>query len=173
MTSKSVDIVFLVWKGNKEAEDITLRISKALSKELLDFEILSKYLDIASYQFPPIYNGIIIAFGEMAKKEIPTTFLSDNFFFLPDWKKLLPGKDTEQTRLETAPILKQIIEHIKNSNNEEEFKTHVEIEDITIGKEDTDIIISDKELEYAVKLKKMLGNCKVIITKGDLRIEAD
>ena len=49
----------------------------------------------------------------------------------------------------------------------------IEQNGVTVGLKDTDIQIMPEELEYINKLKTLLKGSKVIITKGDLKIEVE
>ena len=61
----------------------------------------------------------------------------------------------------------------KSKETEKEIAFVETKEKITIGEEDTDIKITKQELEYLEKLKQLLSGSKMVIIKGDLRIEVE
>jgi hypothetical protein len=58
-------------------------------------------------------------------------------------------------------------------DQEEKTEIKAEVGQKTVGKENSDVIITPKELDYAMKLKKLLPESKVVIKKSDLVIEAE
>lgn len=108
-----------------------------------------------------------ITFGKQAAETIAEN--ESNFW------KMMSVKELKTKRVSAMKDLSSIIRDIKLKIKTEEVKSsvHVEKEEITIGKTECDIHISEKEVEYLQGLKKLLGGCKMIISKGDLKIEVE
>lgn len=105
-----------------------------------------------------------IAFGKSAFKEIE----AKHVFLLPAIKEL------KKDRKKSLVKLLEVIKEIREIENEKAVEIHVEREDrITIGKEACDINITAAEAEYLKTLKALLGGSKMVIMKGDIRIEVE
>lgn len=91
----------------------------------------------------------------------------------------LPNLITKEKNKEAIVEFQKLIDHIKNNNssgsdNNNIQQNYVEKDNIKVGNNDiVDIQITEKEAEYLKKLKTLLDGSKIIITKGDLKLEIE
>lgn len=168
MKQKDILIKFYTWNAKRDVEKVIETIHSAL-KKLLPFDFKIKYTDLAFYQ-AKYEDEFSIVFGNTAASLIKDTH--KEVIILPKYEILLDDKNIKE-RKEASKKLIDFSKRIKQSFEcEEEANVLAEINNKTIGKENSDIIITPKELDYAMKLKKLLPESKVVIRKGDLIIEA-
>lgn len=147
------------WKLNRDEVDILNNISDYIGKN-------TKAMMATTDVFRETIRNFdyYIAFGDLAFKEIE----EDHVFSMPAIKKL------KATKQESMEKLKTIIKEINKIENEKPVQTHVELEcGTTIGKEACDINISEKEAEHLKTLKALLNGSKMVLVKGDIRIEVE
>lgn len=118
-----------------------------------------------------------IAFGAGAESNTKT---SSKLWLMPLVSALVPSDDNVDSRKEglklikdMGPELDKVILEIVAKVEEEPTETFVEKDGVTIGKAGVNIEITEEEAKYLKRIKDLLGGGKMVITKGDLRIETE
>ena len=74
----------------------------------------------------------------------------------------------------TMETLTEAVGRILRAKEPEPISTHVETpEGITVGPDGCQINITEAEADHLKKIKEILGGGKMVITKGDIRIEVE
>lgn len=147
------------------------RMKKFFSKEL-GKEIEFNTIDIISYESPLVENYSILCGNIDHILEFGTEICTIRIASLPN----LINKEKNK---EAVVEFKKLINHIKNNNGSSNDsnniqKIYVEKDNIKVGNNDiVDIQITEKEAEYLKKIKTLLDGSKIIITKGNLKLEIE
>lgn len=165
-------IVFAVWKLTDDIREMVRKLADYIANQLtqdFDYEIL----DVATYEVSNELDEPCFALGELAYKTISAT----HSWKLPAPKKLTKNTQNIQHRKHALQIVDNACRQISRADSARQLKpptTHIETPvGVTVGQVDTDIQITPEELEYIQQLKQLLAGSKIIIQKGDLRIEIE
>ena len=168
------NVIFFVWESNTETIDLLAKMTGVLERLLKDIKIETSVVDVRSHSIPTYTEeGIGIALGEVAYKTICSVNNIDPWQF-PSQDALLNEDDGIEARKEARALLEQIAEKIINKKEKLKKSVYVETKDgHKIGRNLSalDVELTDEELRTICKLKEMLKGSKVIITKGELKIE--
>lgn len=164
-------VAFYVWKLEKNQDAIIERIHTTI-EGLLREEIESEIIELASWGdvFHPD-SSWGIKFGPCRGVTDPEGMTIE----LPPLELLAPTKENKKNKQGAYDGLKMLVAAMKAPPDEQEVEHLCAVTDEghTVGKEGTDVQISPQELEYAHKIKDLLGGCKMRITKGNITIEVD
>ena len=163
-------IWFYGWKTGKDSVDLFERMFKALKKMVPDTPIEMLIADVATYGEINHEEGWGLVFGKAVKQVVDCNGL---LLGMPDEELLFPGGNSNKAYREAAlETLKTIADHL-GPKQQEEAPTHVAVrtQGVTVGQEDTDIIIPEGTLRYIQQIRDLLGGGAIEITKGDLKIE--
>jgi hypothetical protein len=170
-----VDIV--MWDTREGHEELAGKIYKAITEHASTDEVdyKSRTRDAKSMYLGTL-DSPIIAFGRMAYDTASSHKRIDNpnIWMLPELSKLVDTEENRETRIAVGEQIKAIGQELKvwAEKQLEAPSIHVEThEGITIGLAGTDILITESEADYLKRLKDLLGGSKMVIIKGDLRIE--
>ncbi len=184
-----VKVNVFVWKASKDQLDLVDRILGVLASEKLEFGVQ----DVSSFKPDKDDYSPTIVFGPMAAGQTGEVHAIPLFWGLPDLKWLEDTPENKTTRVDTFKKLKELRgKLIKYSEQiEEPIETVVEFDPeayhameeqiahletklaATIGIGVGDIQLTQSELDNLLKIKKLLDGGKIVIKKGDLRIEID
>ena len=163
------NVTFYTWK--LEANQLSLIDNIHLTLEKLIGEDINKsIIELASYGDWVHKDGWGVLFGQCRGVSDPNNMT----IMLPALELLNPIADNEKYRKDAYDTLKAFVFSINNNIESLAESTKVcavSKEGYTIGKSDTDFQISDIEIEYAKKIRDLLGGCTIRITKGDMKIE--
>jgi len=162
--------VFL-WKANEEDFELAKTIM-AVIQTYTDVELNIKIDDLSTVEATDI-DSPCVAFGHMANKQYNCTSIN---WVLPEISKLRSDPDNKLIREEAFERMGEICQQLTAvaEQKEEETNSHVEMSDgVTVGKVGTDFCISEQEVQYLKQLKELLNGSKIIITKGDIKIEVE
>ena len=168
-------IHFFAWKRTKDQEELIKRIVNVLEKEIENISIEPVITDLCMTGPMPAEKFTFV-FGNKAKVNIE----GDDFWLLPELKCLMPNGNKEK-RQKAFDIIKHAAKEIKTrleepevvEKEEEQLSLFVEKNNVSIGTSNTDIEVPPDILNYIKTMKELLGDCKVIITKGDFRVEIE
>jgi hypothetical protein len=168
-------IHFFAWKRTKDQEQLIQRIVGVLEKEIGDVTIEPVITDLCMTG-PMKAEKFTFVFGNKAKVNIE----GDDFWLLPELKCLMPDGNKEK-RLKAFEIIKHAAKEIKSKlsepviveKEEEQLNLFAEKNNVTIGTNNTDIEVPPDILTYIKTMKDLLGNCKIIITKGEFKVEIE
>lgn len=152
-------ITLVGWKETKETLATLNSIKSFVEKEIgFNTSIVDAYRTTVEGEFYYIY------FGEDAKNYSEHKE-AKGLWTMPTVKKL--SKD----RKNNIVVLKKILTEIKEKT-EKPVQVYTETEDgITLGKEACNINITEQEVQYLKSLRDLLQGSKMIISKGDIKIE--
>jgi hypothetical protein len=172
------DIILAGFQIPDEGWDLFTKIQHAISK-LVDADSrghlnIMQY-DLASYELKPEEqdSSWVYVFGEVAQKSIGKV----NYFIpMPDLRHACNNPDARKqanlTLKESIPLLINYLD--KKVTPEKKVEVHVETPtNLTVGTTGCDFCVTEKEAEYLKKILDILGGGKMVITKGDLRIEVE
>jgi hypothetical protein len=175
---KNYDVVFVGFQISKEGWELLDKVQHAITKLVEEAgykkDIHTVTFDLVSYEADRdvFEDSWTYVYGETAKKNLkeqPVPWTS-----LPAIKDILSNPEI---RREANDKLKDSIpELVKwlNRTPVEEVKTCVETPSgLTVGTTGCDFCVTEKEAEYLKKILDILGGGKMVITKGDLRIEVE
>ena len=176
-----VEIMLVVYGADKEGTLIAKKI----------FEVIIDHLSTETRESAALAGTIhdvithgdldtdkpCIAFGAGAEGNTKT---SSKLWLMPLVSALVPSDDNVDSRREglklikeMAPELDKVILSTVAKANEEPIETFVEKDGVTIGQAGVDIEITEAEAKYLKRIKDLLGGGKMVVTKGDLRIEVE
>jgi len=163
--------VFL-WKASKEDIVLANKIILAIGSQA-GIKLSAKTDDLSVVEAATQLETPCLSFGDMANRQYST---SGSNWVLPDISKLRNIPENTSIRHEAFQKMKEIGEQLVVIAEQEREPTnsHVEMANgVTVGKTCTDISISKEEASYLKQLKELLGGSKIVITKGDTRIEVE
>lgn len=162
-------VTFYTWKIDKDGAKIIEGIGTVLDK-MLGEETEKETIELASYGEFVHQEGWGICFGHLNKI---TDGTDGQIMEFPVLELLRRGKDNTQYREAALESLEVLANAIKDDVKEEPTTTHVETQGVSVGEAGTDIQVAPHEIDYLNKIKDLLGGGKVVITKGDVRIEVE
>jgi hypothetical protein len=164
-------VTFYVWTLPLEALGLFERMFTYL-KAIVPAKLELATVEVSAYGSIEHTEGPFIVFGKASafisnKKDLPCLILGDpNIYF--------PKTGDQDARNDAANKLKLLAEKISQMSTEPIVPTtiHAETADgVTIGPKGTDILIDEREVELVKKIRDLLNCKKIVVTKGDLRIE--
>ena len=178
---KEVEFILVVYNANKDKVAIANKIfqlitgnyvNKELSKE---FNLKSKVYDVKIYGDLETSQPTI-EFGQIANNATSTKGPNWTLHSLDNLVQTTENRKHREETLEFLPkIGRQINLYLTELKEEkkEQKNNYIEHEGITIGLAETDILVTESEAEYLKRIRDLFGGGKVIITKGDLKIEIE
>lgn len=171
---ETVIIDLMAWGLRENQEELANKIFQAIAGHaaIENVEYASRITDAKRYE--PLPEDRVrprVAFGDLAYRSITG---NDPKWMLPELSKLVANKENIAARAAAAEQIKTIGQELKVYVEKllAAAQIHIETpEGITIGLANTDIMITESEADYLKRLKDLLGGSKMVITKGDLRIE--
>ena len=163
------ELVLVVWGPTKEEMVLLENIKKFAST--ISKEVTVRIHDTKSLG-PIETNSTCVAFSGLAAKEINSCY---EHWVAPTLKSMLPSSDAcTRSKQRAKEIIIVAVEAILAAEKQEPTSTYVETpEGITVGSDGCQINITEQEAEHLKKIKDLLGGGKMIITKGDVRIEVE
>lgn len=162
-----IELTFYPWKAGDPELELLSRVAKTLA-QLTDQEVKWEVREIASYGEVVHSTGWGITFTNTTKSVVSE---NDQCVEFPTLELLFPEPQNKQFRQGAYETLEMVAEATKREK-EPEAKLVVESpEGHTIGKEDADFKMSEKELEYARKIRDLIPGCSITIKKGDKQIK--
>lgn len=165
--------VFL-FSAEPEEHKVVERIMKFMNNLLKDRMDFTYRITDLKYKEPPAPEERaheLISFGDRA---------ADN---APDWTTRLPpplylliGNQNTETRKQVLEDIQRLARNIYTDYENEVHKPDAHVETpagVTVGQTACDIEITPEELEYLKELRKLLDGSKIVIIKGDIRIEVE
>jgi len=173
MASYKTPVVFYVWDIDPGDEELIRKMSDALLKETnkingenldFDWELFDGH-KVDDYYHEQIFSdeNLVLCFGFDAIDASPK---DKEVVELPAIKDIKSG----ELKTEAWEVLKDVAKLIVDG--ETPVETFVEKDNISVGI-GADIEITEKDAEYLKKIRDLLGGGKMVITKGELRIEVE
>ena len=170
-------LIFYGWKITNDAEQLFTRMGGALRKILAQknpskIPIEESFVDVAAYGQTVHKEGWGIAFGQAIKhiedNESKVVALRDvDFYFAGQENAAYRAAGLEALRKLSDRILAEI-----KTPAIPEATVHAEtVNGITIGTKGTDIQLDENEVRLVSKIRDLLKCKKIVITRGDLKIE--
>lgn len=156
-----------VWKVPKELhktlEGIATFVSNGIGEEV-------KVDDLSCMEECNCDN--VLYFGGNVSRYINQAKHKNQWEF-PDIEVLTNTDENKITRKVAFDKLKAVIEYISQHKTEDK-KVFIEMPSgVTFGRIDANILISEQEATYLKQIRNLLGGGKMVITKGDIRIEVE
>lgn len=163
------ELILVVWGPTKEEMNLLENIKKFVFTLCKDITV--SIYDAKSLG-PIETDNSCVAFGKLAAAEIHACY---EHRIAPVLDLMLPSSDDYvSNRQETKDLLANAIKEILKAEKEEPTSTYVETpKGITVGTDGCQINITEQEAEHLKKIKDILGGGRMVITKGDLRIEVE
>lgn len=150
---------------------VIARIKNYFIKQLGDIDF--KIIDVINYS-NPIVEGYSILCGNVDfALDFGEEYCTIRIAALPNL--LTKEKNTEALK-EFQKIINtyKTFEENQSTNNTNIQENYVEKNNVKLGNSDiVDIKITEKEADYLNKIKNLLGGSKIILTKGDIKIEVE
>jgi hypothetical protein len=160
MTKKIV----LISSNITEPQKVFLNNISIGIKKLADFEV--SIYDPSVYEYDIKDPCILFGNCKYVIEKWDDTILSFQF---PSIKELM---ESEEARKNTKEKLKKIV--LDLSEDKEEVEKYIETPSgVTVGPLGCDVLITEHEATYLKNILDILGGGKIIITKGDLKIEVE
>jgi len=171
-----IKIAFVTWNMNKEESELLDKIHLYF-RGLLEGKTLEIRIDDLKTLGETSYDYPCMVFGKQAINYITSS--SINNWTLPSLKSMLPeDKFHKQNKLIAFDTLKEVASFLLDSSettkDEEPTQAYVETKErLTVGAGGFDFNMTEDEANHIKKIRDILGGGKMIITKGDLRIEVE
>ena len=170
-------IIFCAWGITPEQQKLLEGIEKYTLSKLEENNLIDYEIDIVD---PKLYessefNDPVILFSSHNLDNV--TFKNPTVSQAPPLKELTTGRDKVEKKKEVVKIIDEFIEYLiiprptESIIEESKVETVIEKDNITFGLTSGDILITEDEAKHLKKIKDILGGGKMIITKGELRIE--
>jgi len=164
------ELAFVVWdageKERKLLDGIEVYVRKLFKDEKVKIQIDDlKAIGETSYDIPCIiFGGVADTCAEYKERWL----VSDLKMMLPDHEGFMKHKKS------TMDVLTEAVSHLLAAKEPEPISTHLETpEGITVGPDGCQINITEAEAIHLKNIKDILGGGKMVITKGDLKIEVE
>ena len=157
-------VAFCIWGANEEERALVDKIAGVFIDTIAKTEVIISVRDLKTYELNEEFD-FYVAFGSLAQKSLEHSFLA-----APSLASML-GTEAITYKTETMNILNALWQKIKLEDKSSHTTAVETPEGITVGGLGADIIITEKEAEHLKKVKDLLGGGKMVITKGNLRIE--
>ena len=170
-------IIFCAWGITPEQQKLLEGIEKyTLTK--LEENNLSYEIDIVD---PKLYessefNDPVIVFSNHNLDNV--TLKHPTVSYAPHLKELTTGKDKVEKKKDVVRIIDEFIEYLMvpkpvESIIEPVVEAVIEQQGIKFGSLFGDILITEQEATHLKKIKDILGGGKMVITKGELKVEVE
>lgn len=165
-------IYLCVNRGDKHKE-LVEKLIAAVNKLIKNKDVEITIHDIGLYGEISV-DGPVFIFGQFAKSEVENN--NNLIFYMPSLEELEDIPGNKHSRRKGTRILKEGIEEIFSIKNIEETNINntyfVEKKNTKIGfGSNIDIEIPEDKLESLQRMKNLLNAKKIIIEKGDTKIE--
>ena len=160
-----------VWKATKKELEIVNSVLKFIATKAnvpLNFDTK----DLSSFNVDSIISPTI-CFGGSAYTHSPS---SKDTWRLPSILKLENTLPNKEYRAKTFSHLQAIVARLIDlyKEIEEPLTTHVETsEGVSVGVGLGDIQLTESEVTNLLKIKQLLNGSKIVLVKGDVRIEVE
>jgi len=162
------EVTFVVWNASQEELELANKI-KDYFISLFDSDISVKIDDLKNIG-ETTYENLCVVFGTTAKNYIN----HDVLWEVPALSTMLPGEGYVKNKRSAMRTLRRVAEELKTEKEEIPITTHLETpQGVTVGSEGYDINITEQEVDHLKNLKKILGGGKMVVIKGDIRIEVE
>jgi hypothetical protein len=163
------EVVFVGWDLTKEETELLDRI-KEYFINLTDNKLTVKIEDLKVFG-EKTYASSCIIFGNVANQYVVASKYKK--WLVSEPKRMLPDYDDYLAyKKKTFDVLQEASVAILKASKEEPISVHIETpEGITVGPDGCQINITESEAEHLKTIRDILGGGKMVITKGDLRIE--
>ena len=178
MLDLTIDLV--LWKATESDTSLAMKIGSSISSNVVESTINPPVIRVSNvsameYSEPTTKHSIVIVFGDLARGMLSA---QENIYLLPEISRLHAHPKNTESRRQAAEITKIICAKIKEMCLEKSVENkqteHVETDTgIKVGRSGFDINITEQEAEYLKKIRDLLGGGKIVITKGDLKIEVE
>ena len=164
------ELVFVVWGANKKETELIEGIKKYTENLFGDQEVEITVDDLKTLG-EKTYETPCVIFGGVARSG--ANYQSG--WLVPSLNMMLPEQDGYiKYKKKTMDTLAQAVAYILTAKKPEPTTTCVETpEGITVGPDGCQINITEAEAAHLKKIKEILGGGKMIITKGDVKIEVE
>lgn len=164
------DTVYLcVMRASQEELLLASKIASTLKQEVkkVGKEIKTVIHDVGVHGV--ISPEVSIMFGNLIGVSGP----KDTSWMAPKLSRMMAvNEDVHALKQNVMDIIREVADYYRGK--EEPMHMHVETpEGITVGGLGAMIKITEKEAEHLKKIRDILGGGKMVITKGDLRIEVE
>jgi hypothetical protein len=168
--SPRMPIYLAAWNITKEEHELAERVRKfiinTLPEELRSRDIkihdLKVYGDLVS-------DGPVLLFGTANGQDVS----AEPVFHVCKLKDML-GEDHLKHKRKVTKKIEELTAYIESSESESKVEKYIETpEGITVGGIGADIQITEEEANHLKRIKEILGGGKMVITKGDLKIEVE
>jgi hypothetical protein len=173
MPDKPLSLDAYVWKPSDEEMVLVEKMLEYVVSQA-DVSTHCEVIDLQTYTRKAETAKFTIAFGDMVFSQLVEDIPDDKLCRLPSLDKLLDTPNNASRRRQALQTLDRVASTLQEAAVAVETPTasHVELEDgTTAGKIGTDIQITEQEAEYLKRLKELLGGGKIVVTKGDVKIE--
>jgi len=162
------ELAFVVWDVGEKEQKLLYSIEVYVRK-LFNGQQVKIHIDDLKTLGEKNYDIPCVVFGSLADScaEYKERWL------VPDLKMMLPNHENFMTHKKTTmDTLLQAATAVLEAKEPEPVTTHVETpEGITVGADGCQINITEAEATHLKNIKNILGGGKMVITKGDLKIE--
>ncbi len=174
MSDDVISVVYCAWKPKgDEANLLVENLHKALTSEVSrlagkDVTIPYAFEDVSPYELQKYEDKVyVFALGNLAIERC----MYDSE--LPDIKLMVGGQYKREAwdQVQSAAII--ISDRLAQIEAPPVTKVVETEEEITVGGIGADIQMTLEEAEHLKKIKDLLGGGKMVITKGDLKIEVE
>ena len=169
-------IIFCAWGITQEQQKLLegirkYTLTKLDEKKLEDCDV--DIVDAKLYESSEFDDPVIVFCNHKLDNVI---FKNHQPNYAPPLKELVSGKEKIKKKKEVVEIIERLIDYLLLPEPEpvEEvppIEAVIEHQGIKVGETTGDILISEQEAIHLKKIKDILGGGKLVITKGDLRIE--
>lgn len=162
---KNLMVVFCVWGITKEEKVLLNKIIEHFKKSISN--IITSIVDLKTQEYDES-GDVHVVFGSKI-----SLMLDCKYFTCPSLSSMMNGVHVIKHKTTTMEMLKQVADYINNFDKVDQ-ETYVETsKGITVGASATDIQITKEEAQHLINIRDILGGGKIVIVKGDTRIEVD
>jgi len=171
-----MEVLFYIWSTKEKEWEVAERIATAFKNRINKISepptIGTQVMNLSSY------GDVIASSPHFILGDKADVYVNQNGFpswILPSLSKLEDKKINYDYRKKALDTIDAAVISLSTSNpiETQEVKKVVEAKDKTFGEVDTDFIITEREAEYLKKIKDLLDCSKIVISKGDVRIEIE
>jgi hypothetical protein len=181
MDNMNVKVMLIVSSASKEGIIVAKKVfevirGKIAKETLKDLDLVVIVHDVMTHGDIETESPCII-FGTSAKNRVKTSASS---WMLPPANSLVPGKpENDGPRRDGLAAIEVISKELSDEisalrkKEEDPVEMYVEKEGVTVGKTRSNIEITEQEAEYLKRIRDLLDGGKMVITKGDYKIEVE
>ena len=171
---ESIPVNLYYWKPNAEDKKLGLKILTAIeaivAQSISDIALEPHECVVNVEEVRPLCEFNIV-FGDMAVGQLPD---GSRWYDLGNINNLHRSSNKPAVRDKAFAIMCGLADDMLSSLRERQTQTEVHVETpdgTTVGQIGTDIVVTEAEAEYLSQLKELLKGSKVVVTKGDIKIE--